>query len=164
MDLQSSEGKYNDERPFLVQGEVASPDRLHGQQQDQDIRRDREARIGVPVLGQVNTRWVDRLVPRTADGVALPDGGRGGGDHVREDDAHEGVAAGAKPALQEAAQVEQEDRRLSEVDGDFVEDLGDVEELECHGLVLGGEVVYVLSETEVAREHHKDLDNERAYL
>jgi hypothetical protein len=71
-----------------------------------------------------------RLVPGPSDGLALPDGRRGGRYHVASDESHEGVAGYAEPSLDEDAEVQEQDRDLCEVDGELVEDLGDVEELE----------------------------------
>jgi hypothetical protein len=129
MDSQQPQRENTHQRDLLVLGQLRRKDGMHRQQQDQDIRGDREARIGIPVHGDADTRPWDRLVPGSCDWRALPDGRRSGGDHVRQDDAQQDVAQDAKVALYEDAEVQQQDRRLGQVDGDLVECLCDVEEL-----------------------------------
>jgi hypothetical protein len=59
----------------------------------------------------------------------LPNGRGGGAEHVEEDYGEEKEAADAETAGGEDAEVEEEDGGFGEVYGEFVEDLGDVEEL-----------------------------------
>ena len=127
--LQDTKGKHSHEGDLLAGRKLGGVQGLHRQHQDDDIGCDAESCVGVPVLRDINARSGNRLVPRTADRRALPDGRAEGGDHIGADDAQESVAGHLEPFLREDTQVEEQDRCLGQVDGELVECLGDVEEL-----------------------------------
>lgn len=130
IDSQTTKCKDKHQGALLVNGQLARPDGLHGQQQDQDVGGNGVAGVGVPVLGQTDTRRLGGLVPGAADGLALPDGHGGAGDGVGGDDAQEDVAADAEPLLDKDAQIQEHNGHFGQVDGELVEDLGDVEPLD----------------------------------
>lgn len=68
-------------------------------------------------------------VPEVVDGCALEDGGEDGCNGVGGDDGKTAPAGAHKPGLGEDAEVEGQDREFGEVDGEFVEDLVEVEHL-----------------------------------
>ena len=128
--LQDTEGKHAHQGDLLAGRKLRGVQGLHGQHQDNDICRDAESCVGVPILRNINTRSRDRLVPRTGDRRALPDSRAEGGDHIGGDDAQERVAGDLEPFLRKDAQVKEQDRCLSQVDSELIECLGDVEELQ----------------------------------
>jgi hypothetical protein len=132
---EATECEHGRERELLPRGDVQPVDEGHGQEEDDDVGRDGEARVGVPEADVVDAGARDGLVEGAGDGRALPDGGGDGGDTVDEDGGEEDVAGVLEPAdLVEDAEVEEEDGGLGEVDGGFVGDLADVE------VLLGGAV------------------------
>ena len=56
---QSTEGKDEHQGALLVDGQLARPNRLHGQQENQDIGSDGEAGVGVPIDGQIDAGGLD---------------------------------------------------------------------------------------------------------
>lgn len=138
-DLQATKGKDKHKSPLLVNRKIARPNRLHRQQQDENIGGDGKPSVGIPVHGQTDTSRSHRLIPGPTDWRALEDRGGGCCNHVGEDDAEEDVATDAEPALDEDAKIQQQDRCFREVDGEFVEDLGNVEKLETRKSVCVGQ-------------------------
>ena len=107
--VQATKSKDQHQGPLLVHRQLARPDGLHGQQEDDNVGGDGVACVGVPVLGQADARRVARLVPGAGDGIALPDGGRGGCNHVGDDDPDHAVAADTEPFLDKDAEIQEQD-------------------------------------------------------
>lgn len=113
----------------MVNRKFASPNRLHRETEDQDIRGNGKASISVPIPDHANAAAVERLVPGQGNWRALPDGRSGGGNTVGQDDADQCVAAISEPLLDKDSAIEQENRSLCKIDGELVEDLGNVKHL-----------------------------------
>jgi hypothetical protein len=98
--------------------------------EDDDVGDDVVDGVGVPEGGDVDAVAVEVFVEDVRHRRALEDGGEDGGDGVAADNRSAGVAGDAEPALGEDSEVEEEDAELGEVDGEFVEDLVEVEHLD----------------------------------
>jgi hypothetical protein len=61
------------ESSFVRNSQFARPYWMHGQHQYQNVRYDGETCIRVPGLVETDAFRVKRLVPGTAEGMALPD-------------------------------------------------------------------------------------------
>lgn len=126
---QTTKSKDKHQGPLLAKGQFACPNGLHRQQQDQDIGGNRIAGIGVPVLRQTDTCRMGRLVPGSANRAALEDGHEGAGNGICRDDAQHDVAADAEPPLDKDSQIQEDNGRFGEADGELVKDLGNVKPL-----------------------------------
>ena len=69
----TSQSEKHNEASLLSTRQFASADRMHRQQQYQDICANRVTGIGEPELFQIDASRVHRLVPGTDDGVTLQD-------------------------------------------------------------------------------------------
>lgn len=114
----------------LAGGKRERPHDARDRREDDDIGDDVVDGVCVPEGGDVDAVAGELLVEDVLDRRALKDGSEDGGDGVAADDADAGVAGDAKPALREDTKVEEEDAQFCEVDGEFVEDLVEVEHLE----------------------------------
>lgn len=69
------------------------------------------------------------LVEDIVDRCALENGGEDAGHGIAADDGNAGVAGDSEPALGEDTEVEEENAKFCEVDGELVEDLVKVKHL-----------------------------------
>lgn len=126
---QAPKSKDKHQGSLLAEGQFTCPNGLHRQQQDQDIGGNRVAGIGVPVLSQTNTCRMGRLVPSSANWVALEDGHQRAGNGICRDDAQQDEAADAEPPLDKDSQIQEDNGRFGQADGELVEDLRNVKPL-----------------------------------
>lgn len=77
----------------------------HWEHQNDEVRGDRETRIGIPVLGNTNACSMNRFVPSTRYRRTLKDRREERGDHVAQDDPQHGIAHDPKRPLNKNSKV-----------------------------------------------------------
>ncbi len=132
-DLQSTERKDQHQALLIPPWHPQPIHDRHRQDNENEIRRDRKRRIGVPARGDVDTGPLHAPDVGASDRGALKDGGAGRSDAEHGDDDEEGPADAAMGLLHEDTEVEEQDRDLGQVDVELVEDLREPEELGLSG-------------------------------
>lgn len=80
-------------------------DYRHWEHQNDEVRSDREASIGIPVLGDTDACSRNRFVPSSRYRRTLKDGREESGDHVTQDNPQHGIAHNPKGLLDKDSEI-----------------------------------------------------------
>lgn len=105
-------------------------DGRNGEGQDHDVGENVHDGVGDPKLVRVDAPRIDRLVPGSGDGDALPNRGRHATYAPGHDDGHDGEGGQPEARGHKYAQVQEDGSHLVEADADLVGRLGKEEELQ----------------------------------
>lgn len=120
--VQNTQHEYHGEGRLLHLGDLQLLDQRHGYAENDEVRGDGIAGVGVPEFPVVDTDSVDASIPGPLDGMALENRNYDRGDAVEVDNENQTDAGPSEPLdLIEDSQVEKQDGGLGEVDTGLVD-------------------------------------------